>query len=437
MLDINKPVYLKKNVKVILGYRNAAFYNFNDKNLYLTAKATGEYICRPSANLHDMISPSLLALMEKHGLITFDVMSAEANPFSFDYDLFDDCHSGDCCKLLYIEVTDVCNFNCIHCYAEIERTGRKFLSVSQLNTIIDHLPPNKPCDIRITGGEPFLNKAIRKLVDVVYNRVPSLEKHSIVTNGSFALDDAIYALDKGFELQVSVYGMTYETFRKFTNTGMVAYKHAMDNLIQLSQTPWRDNVLLCFAVNSLTYEEIEDFKSFCLQHGFRFILNRPASIGRAVKNWNQLELPDNIHYEFARATKKGRTRYCYHLCQLHITVATVDGDIVPCTFLRDKKFFLGNIISQELQAIWNSEKYRDFRALTASKVDKCASCEFMYACTAGCCGEAVGENGNILATYPWCKVKPFNSDYLRIENHELFVAEKLAAGTFDFLKLSE
>jgi radical SAM protein with 4Fe4S-binding SPASM domain len=146
-------------------------------------------------------------------------------------------------------------------------------------------------------------------------------------------------------------------------------------------------------------------------------------------------LPEKDHYEFARATKKGNTRYCYHLCQLHLTVSDVEGNIIPCCFLRDKKFYFGNIFSSDLYSIWNSEKYKKFRKLTASNVEKCSSCEFIYVCTAGCCGEAEGNDGSILKVYPWCKEKPFERDYLHIENHELVVVDKLAAGTFDFIKL--
>ena len=43
--------------------------------------------------------------------------------------------------------------------------------------------------------------------------------------------------------------------------------------------------------------------------------------------------------------------------------------------------------------------------------------------------------GNILSVYPWCKVKPYEYDYLCIRDDEMYFVDKLAAGTFDFIKV--
>ena len=73
--------------------------------------------------------------------------------------------------------------------------------------------------------------------------------------------------------------------------------------------------------------------------------------------------------------------------------------------------------------------------MNPTDVEKCNKCEFIYMCTAGCCAEAVGMTGNILSVYPWCKVKPYECDYLSIHDDEMYFVDKLAAGTFDFIKV--
>ena len=56
-------------------------------------------------------------------------------------------------------------------------------------------------------------------------------------------------------------------------------------------------------------------------------------------------------------------------------------------------------------------------------------------CSAGCCAEAVGVNGDILSVYPWCKLKPYEHDYLTVSENEMYIVDKLAAGTFEFIKV--
>ena len=160
--------------------------------------------------------------------------------------------------------------------------------------------------------------------------------------------------------------------------------------------------MYCFAVNKLTYGQISSFIEFANKYGFTYILNRPASTGRAVKSWNKLQLSMKEHYEFAKMTRSPRMRFCFHMCQLHLSVVCVNGDVVPCSFLRKRCYVFGNIFKKPLNSIWNSQEYMSFRSFTPSMVDKCSNCEFIYACSAGCCAEADGYNGNIFSCYPWC-----------------------------------
>ena len=425
---------LHKGVKLVFGYQNAALYNFNNRKVYLISKESAYQIENSMRGEEIFLSVEMLQRLHKYGLIVFDDVNAELNPTTFEYDLFDDAYSAKVCKLLYIEVTDTCNYNCIHCYADAQRMGKKFLPVDNMCTILSQVK-NGMCDIRLTGGEPFMHPKLQILLDKVYFGVKPIKRHSIVTNGSFNFDDAIYALKLGFELQVSLYGMTPKTFCRFTQSDEHCLEKVMENLCCLAKTPYKDRILLCFAVNHLTYEEIDLFREFADMYGFSYILNRPASIGRAVKNWDVLELSNEEHYNFARMTQGRAPRYCYHLCEMHLTAIDIDGNVSPCSFLRDKAYIMGNIYTGSLDSIWESSRYCSFRNLTATDVDKCNFCEFVYACTAGCCGEAAGYTGSLVSTYPWCKIRPFDTSYLSIRMDEIYLAEKLAAGTFEFIKL--
>lgn len=430
MLDLTEVFFLKRGVKLINGYVNTSLYDIKNGRFYLISKNNGKLLSYfETQNLiNDLLKKRLIQL----GIGTYNLIEAEIQPLQFNYDSFNDCYSGKQCRLLYIEITDSCDFHCIHCYAEIERNGLHMMKIEEFKKVISSVSDDTNCDIRLTGGEPFLNPYICDFVSIVKNRIKPNNHHSIVTNGTFDIKDAIYALENGFELQISIYGCDYETFHTFTGASRELWDRVEHNLLELSRSKFRNAVLLCYAVNKLTYSELDNFVTMAKRRGFRYILNRPASTGRAVKNWDMLQLSIKDHYDFSKNTKANRMRFCFHLCQLHLTVVCVNGDVIPCSFLRKAKFVFGNVFEQSFKSIWNSQKYMEFRALTPTKVDKCKDCEFMYACSAGCCGEAEGFNNDILSCYPWCQIKPYENTYLDIKDNEVYYVDKLAAGTFDF-----
>lgn len=433
MLALTDIFFLKKGIKIVVGYSNAALYDLTNGRIYLVSKKNGKLLSK--FNTQNQIEDSLKKKLVNLGLGTYDFNEAEIQPTQFDYNSFDDCYLGEKCTLLYIEIADVCNFHCIHCYANIETCNNKTMNVEQFKKALDSVSNGNPCDIRLTGGEPFLNKNIRDFIDIVSNDVNPKNCHSIVTNGTFDVKDALYALKKGFELQISIYGMSYEKFHEFTNATKKLWDRVLNNLSVLSKLEYKDKVVLCFAINKITYGELSDFISFAKNYGFRYILNRPASTGRAVKNWNKLQLSIKDHYDFSKMTQASRMRFCFHMCQLHLCVVCANGDVIPCSFLRKSNYIFGNIYKTSLESIWNSQKYMSFRALTPSKVSKCSDCEFIYACSAGCCAEAEGYNNDVLSCYPWCQIKPYKNSYIQISDEEIAFAEKLAAGTFLFKRI--
>jgi radical SAM protein with 4Fe4S-binding SPASM domain len=209
----------------------------------------------------------------------------------------------------------------------------------------------------------------------------------------------------------------------------------MRNLERIAKSEYKDQVILLFSVNALTYNDIDTFKAMAERLGLRYMLNRPATVGRATENWSVLRLSAEDLAAFSKSQRPKTPFYCYHLCQLHWTSIMVNGDVTPCGFLRSDEYVLGNLKEQSLGDIWHCEKYDSFRGMCAHDVSECRECEFKFVCTAGCCGETVSFSGNILNPYSGCQLKPYeNKDYLKINDDELFLVSKNAAGIFDFIK---
>ncbi len=64
---------------------------------------------------------------------------------------------------LFIEVTDVCNLKCIHCYKG--SSGCQHLSFEDYKKVLEYFEPAAFYRVDITGGEPFTNPEIMDILD--------------------------------------------------------------------------------------------------------------------------------------------------------------------------------------------------------------------------------------------------------------------------------
>lgn len=422
----------RKNVKVKVGYVNACIYDFNNKKNYLISKECAHKLLMGSSEFDCEFLSKLQALQ----LLSYVDSEQDKSPEEFSYELFDDANSYKKCTLVYLEVTGHCNFRCLHCYANMEQTTSEYLHYNDAVSMMHNLKHLGACDIRLTGGEPFLNPDINKIITLIANTVTPNHRHSIATNGSFSLEQVRFAIDAGYEIQVSIYGMKPSSFQSFTHAEEHVYYDLFHKLKCLGKTPYAQYITLALSVNDITYHEIDELISFAYENGFNYVLNRAASAGRATENWKKIKLKEHEQHEFAKIQRKPIPSFCYHLCQLFWTSIRVNGDVQPCPYIREKKYTFGNIYNDSFWKIWRSKRYDDFRKLTASDVDFCQNCEFIYVCTAGCCAEALGYSHNIKAVYPWCEIRPYeNENYLVVKDQEVYIIEKLSAGVFDFFLL--
>ncbi len=429
----NKLCYIAKGITVKIGFLNAALYDLKGKKVYLISIENAQKLLQ---NRYTGTPVTYRKMMEL-GLITSDVSKSNPEPLTFDYSLFQDAYDYKHCRLIYFEVTNICNYYCVHCYAGMKSDSSiPFLTYSKADVLLKKIAQAGKCDIRITGGEPFLNPEIDAIIELVSDIVTPMQKHSIATNGSFSYEQAVRAICLDYELQVSIYGMTENTFQMFTKRPASVFEELMFKLVSIAKAGYSDNVVLSMSVTEQNYCEIDQFIEFSKQYGFRYVLNRPASAGRAVDNWSLVQLSDEHQVQFAKRTNKKVPFFCYHLCQLFWTNIRVNGDVMPCPYFRKQDMCMGNLFQHDFEYIWNGSKYDKFRKLTAMDVEHCRNCEFSYVCTAGCCGETYSYKGDIKKSYPWCMLKPYlGAKYVDLKDDEIAIVRKYAAGIMDFEKL--
>ena len=108
-----------------------------------------------------------------------------------------------------------------------------------------------------------------------------------------------------------------------------------------------------------------------------------------------IEIP--VLARYAAGALTGVINYCSFNgnCRERYISINPDGDVYPCgKFSADGVFKLGNINSQSLIEIMNSETQKFLLKRNVNKMDGCPSCDYVKMCSGGCLYNGNLRNGN-------------------------------------------
>jgi len=124
-----------------------------------------------------------------------------------DYNLF---------NFAWIEVTNKCNFSCIHCYGSFNPQNFYELSIEDINLIVENLINLKISNIQIIGGEPFvLKEKLKQILLFLNEKGFTIE---VFTNGYYLNKDWIDFLKTyNIKIAMSIYSHKEKLHNKITN----------------------------------------------------------------------------------------------------------------------------------------------------------------------------------------------------------------------------
>lgn len=177
-------------------------------------------------------------------------------------------------SMMEIELSNQCNLECIMCNGNLSSGIRKNRDklpplpqifddsfLEQMKEFIPHLT-----ELRVNGGEPFAQKILLDLLDIVAEINPSL-KVNIATNGTVYNKRVQSILDKcNIHLNISIDSLIPERYEEIRING--SFKTLMENFKIFEEYCHKNNRALSIMVNpmNMNWDEMIDFVRFTDLH---------------------------------------------------------------------------------------------------------------------------------------------------------------------------
>lgn len=183
-------------------------------------------------------------------------------------------------SLMEIELSNQCNLECIMCSEELSSGIRKKMGldpipqifddsfIEQMKEFIPHLT-----ELRINGGEPFAQKIVLDLCDVVAKINPDL-KINIATNGTVYNKRVKYILNNcNVHLNISIDSLIPERYEQIRLNG--DFNVLMKNFEIFKKYHKEKGKRISIMVNPMNnnWEEMTEFVKFTTKHGCNLWFN--------------------------------------------------------------------------------------------------------------------------------------------------------------------
>ena len=321
-----------------------------------------------------------------------------------------------------------CILRCQHCYQEnFSKKGE--LTLSEIKKVTANLLDGMKkwgtkLDVALTGGEPFLKKELRSLLDIL-NRSVSVEEISIITSGLIIPSwlEELKKFKKFREIRISLDGVTFQTNDSIRGSGI--FERVLRNIEKIKgcKIPF----VIMFTAMKRNYHEIPLLVDFCRETGAKeFIVERFFPIGRGERWANEVlsgkeflnvwqkmlnkfslfaEPEDLIPYRAIKVeigSKKPRIYGSGCVVGRDGMALMPDGTIFPC---RRFPLPIGNLLNESLDKIWsNSAILKKLRKKENLK-GNCYRCPVKgcYGCRAMC----YVLTGDPFSGDPHCWLRPY------------------------------
>lgn len=299
--------------------------------------------------------------------------------------------TSECFKIT-IDTTDNCNLRCKHCcVAAGEHKKGADLDYNDLKKVIDSVIEVNPKLLCISGGEPLCRSDFKEMV--MYIRQTFKNKMILMTNAVLITDEIAKIIVENFdEVNVSLDGYDEESVSEIRGDGV--FEKTVAGIKCLNKFGMTEGISLSTIITKKNQNKIKEFNELCNLLNVKPIYRNLSFIGRAEKNKNGIERPNqekcviDINPEEIRKIKQP-----IFSCQGGRTEFEIDykGNIYPCASMMDEEFLMGNIFKipnlkkyLESGEVRKNNGYEKFASYFPYNIPECKNCDynlFCFSCT--------------------------------------------------------
>ncbi len=313
-------------------------------------------------------------------------------------------------RKVYLELTQQCNLNCISCFRRNWEGKLSEMNRETLDATIRSLNELSSLEEIVLGGigEPTTHPRFNEIVATLPNVTLS-----ITTNAYIWDDETIDTLARNFErVIISVDGLP-DTFFAIRNFPLEKLFKNIAKLIKKRTELglFRPFLIAQLVLSKYNVEEVSELIPILHQHGFMklvlsnllpqceedvaqivYTLYDNPVIKEKRNDWLNLSMRNQMQIKFPNIQLKTE-RKCVFVEDGTMTINS-DGFVSSCyrfahpsieyVFGRRKQVYpypYGNVRTQSLQEIWDSQRYRDLRLQNlANRFPSCPDCDLVDSC---------------------------------------------------------
>lgn len=265
-------------------------------------------------------------------------------------------------KRVIVEITDRCNFNCKHCFANKNDFE---LKCSSWKKIFDNICKEKIQSITITGGEPLLYKDLFELLKIIKVRKTKL---CLDSNASLINENNIKLIEKYFKkVRISHYGIN-RSWHANTQTNGSNEQKFLSSLKLLCDSKVKVQVKIPLFSNNVKnlFKILDSLKPYNIDE---IVLIPIIPVGKATKLTNLIGFKEAKRLIKEYNDKERNIKVFRWAKGKHFLVRS-NGNVVLSPPIKKEETILGNALDRTISELWERvpDKFKEINKNMTSDI---------------------------------------------------------------------
>lgn len=295
-------------------------------------------------------------------------------------------------KDIEFKLTNKCNLRCLHCAEGSDIGKENELNTEEVKKILNKIFKMNIENLVLTGGEPLIRNDIKLLLPYIRDNFKGTV--NLMTNG-ILIDREMASILKKCVNAVSISIDGYDEKSTEFIRGKGVYKKIIQAVNCLKEVGFnKDTLSLSMTSTKQNFNHDDDFYALCRRLDVTGIVREFSALGRGFVNYKNIGFKDYSSFNSISNEDLEDIREnleCKIFCRAGISKININqfGDIQPCLLMGSEKYKFGNMLTEDPEEIFDSEKYIKFinDKIRISIVDyksKCKECTVRYFCMGNC-----------------------------------------------------